>query len=53
MAENGRRIIFRKKQNANKLTLMFLDVKVLRENKQFRLWTFSTNKEGTVYVFTV
>ena len=42
-----------KSKMQTKLTLMFLDVKVLRENKQFRLWTFSTNKEGTVYVFTV
>ena len=32
---------------------MFLDVKVLTENKQFQFCILSTNKEGTVYVFSI
>ena len=52
MKETGGRNKFRGKQTANKVPLMFLDVKVLKENKQFSLWTSSTNKEGTVYLFS-
>ena len=44
--------MFKENQTTNKVLLMFLDVKLLRERKQFRFSTLSTNKQDTVYVFS-
>ena len=52
MQENGRKSMFSDKQTINKVPLMFLDVKVLREREQCCVWTLSLNKESTVYVFS-
>ena len=51
--ENGRKNIFRDRKTTNNVPLMFLDVKVLTERKQWGFWTSSRRKQGTVYVFTV
>ena len=50
MMENGRKNIFRDKQTANKVPLLFLHVKVRTESQQLPFWTLSTNKQGTVYL---
>ena len=50
MIENGRKNIFRDKQTANKVPLLFLHVKVRTERQQLPFWTLSTNKQGTVYL---
>ena len=52
MLENGRKNIFRDKKTVNKVPLLFLHVKVLTEKQQLPFWTLSTNKQGTVYVFS-
>ena len=48
MPQNGK-----DKQTTNKKLLMFLDVKMLSERYNLRFWTLSTNKQGTVYIFSV
>ena len=45
--------MFRNKQTANNVPLIFLDGKVLTETQQLRFWTLSGNKQGIVYVFIV
>ena len=45
--------IFTNKQTANKVLLIFLDVEVLPETRQFRFRTLSTSKQGIMYVFIV
>ena len=51
MQEINRKNILRDKQTANKVPLLFSDIKVLTEKQQLRFWTLSTNKQGIVYVF--
>ena len=51
--ENGRKNIFRDNQNTNKVQLMFFNVRVFIEKWQLHFSTLSTNKEGTMYVFSV
>ena len=48
-AEN---ICLGKSKQRTRCWLMFLNVKLLTETKQFSFWTLSTNKQGTVYVFS-
>ena len=52
MTRNGRKNIFREEQKTKKVPLMFLDVTVLTEEKQFRFLTLSTKKQGTVYTIS-
>ena len=52
MVEIGRKNIFRDKRKGNKVPLLLLHVKVLTERQQLHFWTLSTNKQGTVYVFS-
>ena len=52
MQQNCRNNKFRDKKTRNKVPLMFLDAKVLKERLQLRFWTVSTNKKSTVYVFS-
>ena len=52
MTKNGRKNIFREEQKIKKVPLMFLDVTVLTEKKQFRFLTLSTKNQGTVYVIS-
>ena len=52
MPENSEMNTFRLKQTTNKV-LLFLEVKMLLEREQLRFSTLSTNKQGTVYVFSV
>ena len=52
MLENSRKNIFRDKQTANKLPLLFFHVKVLTETQLFYSWALSTNKQGPGYVFS-
>ena len=52
MTRNGRKNIFREEQKTKKVPLMFLDVTVLTEEKQFRFLTLSTKKQGTVYAIS-
>ena len=49
----SRKNIFTNNKTANKVPLIFLDVKVLTEKEQFRFRTLSTKKKGIVYVFIV
>ena len=51
MEETATKNIFRNKRTANKVSLIFLDVKVLTERQQLRFCTLSRNKQGIVYVF--
>ena len=51
--EDRRKYIFRENETKNKVQVMFVDVKVVAERYQYYYWTFSTNKEATVYVFSV
>ena len=48
MSENGKKKTFRDKLTTNKVTLMFLDVNVLKECCQLHFWTLSTNKQRAV-----
>ena len=50
--ENGRKNISGDKQTGKKVPLLFLHVKVLTERQQLHFWALSTNKQGTVYVFS-
>ena len=52
MVENGRKNILTEKQTKNKVPLLLLHVKVLTERQELHFWTLSTNKQGTVYVFS-
>ena len=51
--ENGRKNIFKDKQTTKKVHLMFLGVKMLTKSWKLRFSTLSTNKKGTMYVFSV
>ena len=51
MPEGGRKNIFKDKQTTNKVPVMFLDVKVLRERKQLYFRILSRNKQGRVCVY--
>ena len=48
---NGRNKIFREKNRAKMVLLMFVDIKRVTEREQFYFWTMSRNKHG--YVFNV
>ena len=52
MEENGRSNIFRDKETKNKVQVIFLDIKVRTETWQLHFWTRSTNKQGSVYLFS-
>ena len=51
--ENGRKNMGTQKQTEKKVPLVFLDLKVLTQRQQMGFQTLATNKQGTVYVFTV
>ena len=53
MLENVRKNIFKDKQTKKKIPLMFLDVKVITERKQFYFCTLSTNNQCPVYIFGI
>ena len=53
MKENSRKNIFTENKTTNKVPLLFLDVKVLTEREQLYYWALSTNKQGTVFVFSI
>ena len=50
--ENGTKNMFRDKETTKKVPLMFLDVKLVTESEQLRFWALSTNKQGTLYLFS-
>ena len=51
--ENGTKNIFREKYRRKKVSLIFLDVKVLTKRYQLHFLTLATRKQGTVYEFSV
>ena len=50
--ENGTKNMFRDKETTKKVPLMFLDVKLVTESEQLRFCAPSTNKQGTLYLFS-
>ena len=53
MKENSRKNIFTDNKTTNKVPLVFLDAKVLTEREQLYYWALPTNKQGTVFVFSI
>ena len=53
MLEIGRKLIFRDKENTNKLAKTFFDIKAVTQRWQLHFSTVSSIKEGTMYVFSV
>ena len=50
---NGRNKIFREKNRAKMVLLMFVDIKRVAEREQFYFWTVSKNKHGMYLTFKI
>ena len=50
--DNGRKNIFKDKQTAKNVPLIFLDLNVLMETQILWFWNLPTNRKGAVYLFS-